>query len=582
MKIRSTSYPGAHSVRTILLQPALASFHIVIATILLGISGFSCEGMVGPIAIEPAAGNTLTVARAGAGTGKGALFPEAMMEGCPQVGGNRTVKFAADIVSHEADWRGGLRWMVNHYPDFFNPPNPMADEIGGCGSYSRSLKKLDETEVSRRKKMAYRFNWAASFDFPYFGMYLPPMPNADATWESSGYDTQGNFHPNLVEARSYRIMNDFCRDMKENGFYQLSYFNVTEFGSRVGKPDEIKKDLPKDEIWKDATTEIYTQFPNAVMKTDKNAPYSSWSGSVAVDPGDPTFHAHLLEMAQRHIDNLPDAAGICIDRMDWIGRINYGADDGIGWYGSGRPGRSIAVSWINMMTDLGKLMHSNGKVMFGNPSWIHRLDIVRNLDGFYDEFGHDGFFLNGSSLLALRKPAIMWSGIGDQLHPDKVDGYFQEHLYMGAFTTAPIVGNDHCILPGPNTDQIYFDYGPLLDALRGKKWVLEPHCVEAAGGMAKVNLFSVPGGWSMPVVFGPQDGGVTVSIRNVPGITANLKIEALQPGVDAPQPVPAAARGGCPATGSTASSRMRHGKNLHPVKLASLQGIYSIRRVRSG
>jgi len=454
-----------------------------------------------------------------------------------RLGENRVVKFSADLVAHEADWRGGLRWMVNRYPDFFIPPNPKADEVAGTGSYSHHRGKLDEAEVTRLKKMAYRVNWAATFDWPYFGMYLPPMPTADATWETSGHTAQGKRDPKLVVPMSYRKMNEESRYLKENGFYQLNYFNITEFGSQIGKPDAVKKDLPKDERWKDATTLLYLNFPNAICRTSDGAPIDSWSGSVVVDSADPAFKAYLLEIAGRYIKDLPDSAGIAVDRMDWLVReVNYGADDGIGWYPGDRPGRSLGVSWNSFMPDLGKLMHSNGKVIFGNPSQNDRLDQARELDGFFDEYGHVGLFMNGSSLMALRKPAIMWAYTTT---PDP-DACFQQRLYMGAFLMAPFPGNDHSILPSPREDQPFFDYGPLLDAMRGKKWVLQPHCVEAANGNAKVNLFSVSDGWAVPVVFGPKDGTVTVLIRNVPEISKDIKVDALLPGVEQPQPVPTA------------------------------------------
>jgi len=36
-----------------------------------------------------------------------------------------------------------------------------------------------------------------------------------------------------------------------------------------------------------------------------------------MDCADPDFAAFLLEQARRHIEKIPDADGICIDRMDW-------------------------------------------------------------------------------------------------------------------------------------------------------------------------------------------------------------------------------------------------------------------------
>ena len=79
--------------------------------------------------------------------------------------------------------------------------------------------------------------------------------------------------------------------------------------------------------------------------------------------------------------------------------------------------------------------------------------------------------------------------------------------------------------------QYYPAYGPLLDAMRGKKWVLVPHCVEVAGGAAKVNLFKVPGGYAMPACFGGKAEFAVVIIRSIPGLD-NLKYSAIHPGAE--------------------------------------------------
>jgi hypothetical protein len=52
-----------------------------------------------------------------------------------------------------------------------------------------------------------------------------------------------------------------------------------------------------------------------------------------------------------------------------------------------------------------------------------------------------------------------------------------------------------------------------------------------------VNLFEVPDGWAIPVTFGPKQGRVQVSLKNVPGLTGNLKAFALYPGSERKVPV---------------------------------------------
>jgi len=112
----------------------------------------------------------------------------------------------------------------------------------------------------------------------------------------------------------------------------------------------------------------------------------------------------------------------------------------------------------------------------------------------------------------------------------------QRHLHLGAFPTAPYPYNNHCINPEPSADRLYMDYGPLLDAMRGKKWVLAPRCVETTTPGVKVNLFEVPAGYALPVSFGGQAATATVKVRNIPGLD-KLKAVALHPGVEIAAPV---------------------------------------------
>ncbi len=81
-------------------------------------------------------------------------------------------------------------------------------------------------------------------------------------------------------------------------------------------------------------------------------------------------------------------------------------------------------------------------------------------------------------------------------------------------------------------------------AMRGKKWVLEPHCIEVEDHAAKANLFAVLGGWVAPITFGPANGTVKVVLRNVQGLGENLHCDALLPGVQQAQAVQASFRDG--------------------------------------
>ena len=145
--------------------------------------------------------------------------------------GSRPICFAMDLIAHEADWRGGLRWLVARYPQFVEPPNPLADGLAGCGAYSGDESPIDAAKL---RKMAFRINWKLSDDFPYMGMFLPPVKDAEESWERSCDETAP---PDKPRTTNCRRLNDYACYMKANGFYVLNYFNVTEFGKNMdGKP----------------------------------------------------------------------------------------------------------------------------------------------------------------------------------------------------------------------------------------------------------------------------------------------------------------------------------------------------------
>ena len=441
-----------------------------------------------------------------------------------RLGGGQPVRFALDLVAHEADWRGGLRWMTARYPKFFQPPNPQADAMAGCGAYSGAEGPID---VAKFKNMAFRINWKLSDDFPYMGMFIPPEKDVDAQWNRS-CDEQAP--PDKPAWTTCRRLNDYARYMKTNGFYVLNYFNVTEFGKNMGGAPVRKPGDP--ELWQDPRAFLKYALPGAVLIPGDATCYHA----SVVDCGDPAYQAFILEQAQRHIRFLPDSSGICIDRLDWLDRFNDQADDGLSWL-DGKPARSLCVSWSHLLARLGPEMHAAHKVIFVNPIYA-RLDLLRQVDGVYTEQGNEGRPLNASAFMGLYKPVLAWS-YNETLHQPDPDSFFQRHLLLGIYPTAPYPWNNHCMNPEPSAEQEFLDYGPLLDSLRGKKWVLAPHCVEVAGGAAKANLFQVPGGYVIPVAFGGQAGFADLVVRNLPGAGA-FSCAVLHPGVKAASPLAAA------------------------------------------
>jgi hypothetical protein len=444
-----------------------------------------------------------------------------------RISGENTLKFSFDIVIHEADWRGGLRWMSSAYPEYFNPANPSADAMAGTGGYSDSDVDFD---MAKMKKMAFSVNWRASFDFPYMGMFIPPV-ESNETWTRFG-----------GRPTSVANMQSYAQKMKNLGFHVLSYFNVTEFGAKMKYPPDPVSAIDESELWKSANDFLSVKLDGALLhvpqrvpqeqlgfygKTRQGGAYFTWEDGVVMDCGEPVYKEFLLNQAQKHIELIPSSEGICIDRLDWLRMYNEDRDDGISWYVD-RPARSLVTSWKDLMKDLSPLMHKNNKVIFVN-NHDKRLDFLKDVDGIFDEFTYAGVPLNLTAFLCINRPALGWTADNKPIKNEGCDSFFQKYLYLGVYPMAPFPGNDHSIHPDEWTDRQYLDYGPLLSMMRGKKWVLEPHCVEVVEGSAKVNLFKVEKGYVIPVVFGDAGKSVTVIVRNIPGLK-NAGCKAIYPG----------------------------------------------------
>ena len=436
-----------------------------------------------------------------------------------RMGGGKTIRFRMQFIAHEDDWRQPLAWLEARYPEFFEPPNPHVQKLAGTAAYTGEEKPVD---LVRMRRMAFRTLWKLSDDYAYMGMFLPPLTNSDARWQrtSDSGDPPG-YKPQWT---SFRRLNDFARYLRTNGFYLLNYFNTTEFGKHMKEVAVSVARAGDPDLWKDASAYLAARMPHAPVQPRQGA----WQGGWAVDPGDPDYMNYLIEQAERHLKFIPDAAGICIDRADYLHDYNHGGDDGISW--DGQPSRALVISWRDLLERLGPLMHEHDKVIFCNLL-DPRLEITPQIDGIYAEYGDRATVLNGVALLCLHKPLLVWTRNQDKLDDD----FFQRNLYLGAFPTAPYPLNNHSIQPSPERDRWYLDYGPLFDCLRGKRWVLTPRCIEIMGNAAKANLFEVDDGWVAPVVFAGTNVSATVKIRGILGGNRDVIVDTLHPGSNVPE-----------------------------------------------
>lgn len=178
----------------------------------------------------------------------------------------------------------------------------------GLGAYSGYQSGLD---VEKLKKMDFKVNWNAHFDFAYFGTYLPPVAK-DELWTDYS-----------KEPTSIRMMNDYCESMDSKGFQVLSYFNTTDFGSNRdwhAHPTVMARDTP--DLWKSPESFLYSKLADGILYFSDGKPIKSWDGSYQMDPGASSRQTQLLEQAKALRDNLPACSGLAIDEMYDLARFN--------------------------------------------------------------------------------------------------------------------------------------------------------------------------------------------------------------------------------------------------------------------
>jgi hypothetical protein len=386
----------------------------------------------------------------------------------------QSITFTAFIRVHEADWRPSVAALVAACPNYMNPSNPRVHQVAGGGAYSN----YDEApDAEKSLMMGFRVNWNARFDFAAIGMYVAPSPvSVDTTWtDIRGRDT------------SIARMASYATRMRQAGFHVLSYFNLTEAGHRIQEPAPPRVAAKDEDLWRNPNDWVHHGIRDAVLESAPGKiQYTNWEKCVVVDPAEPKYRAHLIDQATRLVRDLPDADGIAIDRMDHLVRNNGRRYDGLGFYNGRAEGAWLMVSWMQVMDDIGPIMHKADKVIFANPIRTYALAAYRHLDGVYTEYWRE---IEACSLLCVNKPLIVWSGPYD-------DAGMQKLLHHGAWPTCPMPGADHSQGPDPVKGAMVADYGPMFDALRGRRWALHARPIACDGPTeATVNLFVIPGGY---------------------------------------------------------------------------------------
>ena len=201
-------------------------------------------------------------------------------------------------------------------------------------------------------------------------------------------------------------------------------------------------------------------------------------------------------------------------------------------------------SWKPALKAVAKRFHDANQSIIINDH-CHRIDMMADVDGIYAEMGDlsgSGYLHGvGSALAGLNRPVVLWNH-GQDTNVSHLELGLQASLLLGVYPTVPVRNNDHSIggecAPHCPYDQLFQDYGPLFQTLRGKEWVLLARPARVVQGHGVANLFRT-GPRAFTAVFvgteagsGPRDtvsSGITLQLRLPDGLRATA-LSALLPG----------------------------------------------------
>lgn len=349
------------------------------------------------------------------------------------------------VAVHAGDWRAGLGWIFRRYREYFVPQNTRIFEQEGVMHYGKMLTERRTREWAR----VMGFKWQ---EIPYFRDSLAWGPNIPSRepWNALWPDI-----PQIkVKGMTYRRANDYVQMLKKYGVAAFIYHNSGDFSKQIAEkayPESIIKlrDGSQHSGWRVNDPSAPPEAKGVLMNPDPDRPYGQW----------------VLQELETMFQRFPGLAGIFIDQCCYP-RFDYGKDDGRTMVDNRRCEFTL-YPYLKLHERIWAFLKRHGKTAFANGPYCPQ--IQKYSDGIMAE----GTYVQ-MAFFALAKPLVLLK-VGESA--------FKWCLKYGAFPHVAPLGRDYNSFhrneaPLPK-DQvtIYRKYLPLVEFMRGKKWVLTPHAL---------------------------------------------------------------------------------------------------------
>jgi len=384
-----------------------------------------------------------------------------------------------EIYAHEGDWRPGLGEMYRRYEEYFLPPHREAYDLEGPMLGGRVYQEADVIERFKREAGVL---WEEVYSyFPHFGDYFSETEPwvADRTEDKTP----------LTYERVSRHLND----LHDNDIAGLLYWQAQG----------------------DAQSAFAAEnFPESVIRQENGKPIGIEFYGVLQMNGDPElpFGRHLLDQARKLLDKFPAAGGFFVDQAcyNWI---DFAHDDGLTMIDN-KPAYMSIMGYERTLGKLSAVLAERGKVAFGNgPGSI---EVQRYLDGTMAET--HAWVMGQLQYFALAKPMVCLVYGETRYEVERSLQLCVKHaVFPGVFC-----------LPKVEYGDLYKKYLPLIQQLKGRRWVFSPCPLTLPEGM-EGDIFLLPdGNYAVTMVSGRRsvleacpdnaDGYAPVKVR-LPGVT---------------------------------------------------------------
>lgn len=366
---------------------------------------------------------------------------------------------------HEGDWRPGLGYVVQRFPDFFVVADPRVPNLHGsfvCSGLTPPDKTIAEWKRQHVKTVEVHST------IPFYGQHLPlgdrwtvfaddqwhtlrkeadpQKPADDAPWEVVHRYVTAKRPPNM----SVPQVNDYIRRLHAHGIYAVMYFNPTESWK----------------LW------IKEKYPQDLVLNPAGQPTPVWYESYLVCPNpESPWGKHLLDEFAKMMDLYPEADGFFMDQSCYD-HLDFAHDDG--WsIQNGRTGYRLGWAIGQLSQQCRKMAKARGKFLWWNGPY--NVDIAYFAEGMMAEAGDESQVRCIHYLTMGGRACCTLSQAGEVT--------FQNCAAYGLYPTA---------MSGPLA-QLSQRYWPVVELFRGKRWEFTARAIDLPPG-TKGNLWRLPDG----------------------------------------------------------------------------------------